>query len=98
MQQIEPLDDRVVIKQLSGEGVTKGGIVIPETAREKSQQGEVVAVGPGRRLDSGERAKLAVEVGDTVLYAKYAGSEIKVNDEERLVLREHDILCVVRET
>jgi chaperonin GroES len=89
---IRPLDDRVVVKPLDAEEVTAGGIVLPDTAKEKPQTGEIVAVGPGKRLDDGERAGLAVKVGDHVIYGKYSGTEIKVEGEELKILRESDIL------
>ena len=90
---IEPLDDRVVIRRLDAEETTAGGIVLPDAAKEKPQKGEVVAAGPGRLLDSGERAEPEVKVGDTVLFGKYAGTDVTVEGEERLILRESDILA-----
>jgi len=93
---IKPLGDRVLIKQIASEEVTKGGIVLPDTAKEKPQEGEVLAVGPGKLLDNGQRAPMEVKVGDKVLFAKYAGSEIKLNGEEYMILNtERDILAVV---
>lgn len=92
---LQPLGDRVVVKPLEPEEVTKSGIVLPDTAREKPQEGEVVAVGPGRVLDSGERLKLELKAGDKVLYAKYAGTEFKIEDDEFLVLSERDVLALV---
>jgi len=92
---IEPLEDRVVVQPLEAEEVTKGGIVLPDTAKEKPQQGKVVAVGPGKTLETGERAKPAVKKGDTVVYAKYGGMEVEVDGEDYLILRESDILAVV---
>ena len=88
---VTPLADRVVVKPLVREEVTKGGIVLPDTAKEKPQEGEVVAVGPGRVGDDGKRLPMDVKVGDTVIYAKYAGTEWKYEDEEYLILRESDI-------
>src|SRR2546427_9468881 len=92
---LRPLGDRVVIKPLEREEVTKSGIVLPDTAKEKPQQGEILAVGPGRILDSGERIKMDVSDGDRVLFAKYAGTEFKLEEEELLILSEKDILAVM---
>ncbi|MBE3069201.1 MAG: co-chaperone GroES [Planctomycetes bacterium] len=92
---IKPLDDRIVVEQMEAEEKTKGGIVLPDTAKEKPQQGKVIAVGPGRVLDSGERAKPAVKKGDVVVYAKYGGSEIEVDGKEYKILRESDVLAIV---
>jgi len=92
---IEPLEDRVVVQPLEAEDVTKGGIVLPDTAKEKPQQGKVIAVGPGKMLESGERAEPAVKKGDTVVYAKYGGTEIDVDGEEYMILRESDLLAIV---
>ena len=86
---LRPLGDRVVVKPLAREEVTKSGIVLPDTAKEKPQQGEVLAVGPGRMLDNGERVALDVKEGDRVLFAKYAGTEFKLEDDELLILREN---------
>jgi chaperonin GroES len=91
---IKPLADRVVIKVLSGEEKTKGGIVLPDTAKEKPQEGEVIAVGPGRVLENGQRLTPELKVGDRVIFAKYSGSEVKIEAEEYLILRESDILAV----
>jgi chaperonin GroES len=93
---IQPLGDRVVIKVLESEQKTKSGIVLPDTAKEKPQEGEVVAVGSGRISDNGERIALEVAVGDRVIYSKYAGTEVKVDGEEYLILSERDILAVVK--
>ena len=90
---MEPLADRVVIRPTEKEEVTKGGIILPDTVKEKPQEGKVVAVGPGKLADDGKRVKLEVKVGDSVIYAKYAGTEIKVDDEELIVVRESDILA-----
>jgi len=92
---ILPLQDRVVIKRLEEEETSKGGILIPDSAKEKPQQGEVLAVGPGKRDDNGNRMEPDVKVGDIVLFGKYAGTEIKL-DNELVVLREEDILGVVQ--
>ena len=94
-KELQPLGDRVVVRPVTREEVTKSGIVLPDTAQEKPQEGEVLAVGPGRVLDSGERQKLELTKGDRVLYAKYAGTEFKLDDEELLVLSERDVLAVV---
>ncbi len=93
--ELKPLADRVVVKPKTREETTKGGIVLPDTAKEKPQEGTVVAAGPGRVLDDGTRVPLDVKVGDSVLYAKYAGTEYKIDNEEHLILRESDILAVV---
>ena len=94
MAKLEPLGDRVVIKTIErGEEVTKGGIVLPDTVKEKPQEGEVVAVGPGRLTEDGKRIAMEVKVGDRIIYAKYAGMEIKLDDEEFIILRESDILA-----
>ncbi|MFZ5590919.1 MAG: co-chaperone GroES [Bacillota bacterium] len=92
---IRPLGERVVVKPLPSEEVTKGGIVLPDTAKEKPQKGEVIAVGPGRLLDNGTRVPVDVKVGDQVLFSKYAGNEFKIDDVEYLILREADILGVI---
>jgi len=90
-----PLGDRLVIKAVVQEEVLASGIVIPDTAKEKPQQGEVIAAGPGRLDDDGKRIAMDVKVGDRVLYAKYAGQEIKIDQEEYIVLSEKDVLCKV---
>lgn len=92
---IRPLDDRVVVEPIEAEETTAGGIVLPDTAKEKPQRGTVVAVGPGRLLDSGERAELSVTVGDEVIYGKFGGSDVEINGEEVKILRESDILAKV---
>jgi chaperonin GroES len=92
-----PLGDRVVIRARQKEEVTKSGIVLPDTAREKPQEGQVIAVGPGRVLDNGNKVDMELKVGQIVLYAKYAGTEFKLDDEEYLILREPDVLAVVPE-
>jgi len=90
---IKPLGDRVVVKPVEREETTKGGIVIPDTAKDRPQEGEVVAVGPGKYED-GKRIPMEVKVGDRVIFAKYGGTEIKIDGEEYLVLRESDILAI----
>lgn len=92
---LRPLGDRVVIRPIEQEEQTKSGIFLPETAKEKPQQGTVVAVGPGARDDDGDRIALDVQVNDTVLYAKYAGTSIKIDGQEYLILKESDVLAVV---
>ena len=93
MAKLQPLADRLVVKPTEREEVTKGGIVLPDTVKEKPQEGEVIAVGPGRLSEDGKRIPMDVKVGDTVIYAKYGGMEIKVDDEELMVLRESDIMA-----
>jgi chaperonin GroES len=95
MAKFRPLHDRVLVQRLDEEAKTKGGIIIPDTAKEKPQQGRVLAVGPGRRDDKGELIQLDVRVGDKVMFAKYAGTEIKIDGEDRVILREEDILAVI---
>ena len=96
VKDIKPLADRVLVEPIEKEEVTASGIVLPETAKEKPQEGLVVAVGPGRLLDSGERAVMEVKADDKVLYAKYAGTELKRNDKKYLILKESDILAVLK--
>lgn len=90
---LEPLADRLVVKPIEREEVTTGGIVLPDTAKEKPQEGEVLAAGPGRLSEDGKRIAMDIKVGDTVVYAKYGGTEIKVDGEELVILREGDILA-----
>ena len=92
---LRPLGDRVVVKATSRETVTKSGIVLPDTAKEKPQEGEILAIGPGKVLDNGKRVTLEVKVGQKILFAKYAGTEVKIDGEEYLILRESDIMGVV---
>lgn len=92
---IKPLGDRVVVKVVEEEETTKGGIILPDTAKEKPQQGTVIAVGSGRMLDNGEKVALEVSVGDTVIFSKYAGTDVKMDDEEYLIISERDILAIV---
>jgi chaperonin GroES len=92
---IKPLQDRVIVKRVEEEQKTAGGIIIPDTAKEKPQQGEVLAVGPGKVLDSGTKLEMTVKVGDRVLFGKYAGSEVKIDGEEVLIMREDDILGII---
>ena len=92
---IRPLHDRVIIKRIEEEEKTKGGIIIPDSAKEKPSEGKVIAVGNGKILDNGEVKALEVKKGDKVLFGKYAGTEIKINGEEHLIMREDDIIAVV---
>ena len=94
---LTPLGDRVVVRPSAREEVTRSGIVLPDTAKEKPQRGEIVAVGQGRLNDKGERVPMDVKKGDSVLFAKYAGTEFKLDDDELLILSEKDILAVVTE-
>ncbi len=91
---IRPLQDRIVVKRLEGETQTKGGIIIPDSAKEKPIEGKVVAVGNGRVLKDGKVRPVDVKVGDVVLFGKYSGTEVKIDGDEHLLLREDDILCV----
>jgi len=90
---LQPLADRVLVKPIEKEEKTKSGIYLPDTAKEKPQEGEILAVGPGKMSDEGKRIPLDLKVGDTVIYAKYGGMEIKIDDEELIILRESDILA-----
>lgn len=92
---LKPLDDRVVIKQSEAEEKTSGGIFLPDAAKEKPQIGKIVAVGPGKILDSGKRAKMSVKKGDEVVYGKYIGNEIEIDSQKYVILRESDLLGVV---
>ncbi len=94
---LKPLGDRLVVKPLEGEEMTPSGIVLPETAKEKPQKGEVLAVGPGARGGEGKRIKMDVATGDKVLFAKYAGTEFKLDGEKVLILRENDVLAILDE-
>ena len=93
---IRPLNDRILVKRLEGEERTAGGIIIPDSAKEKPAEGEVVAVGPGKLNDAGERVAMDVAVGDRVLFSKYGGSEVKPDGEDFLIMREDDILGVIQ--
>ncbi|MDF1683101.1 MAG: co-chaperone GroES [Legionellaceae bacterium] len=92
---IRPLHDRVVVRRMEEERTSAGGILIPDSATEKPMRGEVVAIGTGKRLDNGDIAALAVQVGDTVLFGKYSGTEIKIDGDDVVVMREDDIMAVV---
>jgi chaperonin GroES len=91
---IRPLQDRILVKRVEEEAKTKGGIIIPDSAKEKPQEGKVVAVGPGKVLDSGKLAEPDVKRGDRILFSKYAGTEVNVDGEEHIIIREDDILAV----
>lgn len=92
---LKPLGDRVVVKRIEEEAKTKGGIVLPDTAKEKPQKGKVIAVGSGRVLDNGTKVPLEVKEGDTVVFAKYGGTEIEIDGEEYIILSERDLLAVI---
>jgi chaperonin GroES len=92
---IKPMQDRVIVKRMEEEEKTKGGIIIPDSAKEKPQEGTVVAVGPGKAADNGQIVAMTVKEGDRVLFSKYAGTEIKIDDEEHLIMREDDILGII---
>ncbi|HYU21086.1 MAG TPA: co-chaperone GroES [Chloroflexota bacterium] len=93
--QLKPMGDRVVVKPKTRDETTKSGIVLPDTASERPQQGDVLSVGPGRVLDNGKRVQVDIKKGDTVLFAKYSGTEFKLDEEELLILSERDVLAVV---
>jgi chaperonin GroES len=95
MAKFRPLHDRLLVQRLEEEEKSRGGIIIPDTAKEKPQQGRVLAVGPGRRDEKGEVVPLDVRSGDKVLFAKYAGTEIKIDGEDRVILREEDVLAII---
>jgi chaperonin GroES len=92
---IRPLQDRVIVKRVEEEEKTKGGIIIPDTAKEKPMEGEVVAVGNGKVLENGTKLEMTVKVGDRILFSKYAGNEVKIDDVEHLIMREDDILGII---
>ncbi|HBL22660.1 MAG: co-chaperone GroES [Syntrophorhabdaceae bacterium] len=94
---VKPLQDRILVKRIEEEEKTKGGIIIPDAAKEKPQEGMVVAVGDGKTLESGQKAALTVKPGDKILFGKYSGTEIKVDGEEHLILREDDVLAIVED-
>jgi chaperonin GroES len=93
---IRPLEDRVLVKPIEAESKTASGIYLPESAKEKPVRGEVVAVGPGKRLENGKRAEMSVRVGDTVVYGKYAGTEVEIKNNKHLILRESELLGVIQ--
>ena len=92
---VKPLGDKILVKRLEAESKTKGGIVLPDSAQEKPKEGRIQAVGPGKILDDGSRGKMTVKKGDRVLFSSYAGTEIKIDGEELLIMTEHEILAVV---
>ncbi len=92
---LKPLGDRLVVEPRERESMTASGLVLPETAKEKPQEGEVIAVGPGRRDEDGKRVEMDVQVGDKVLYAKYGGTEVKIDGKKLLILKESDVLAIV---
>jgi chaperonin GroES len=94
---VKPLQDRLVVKRIEEEEKTKGGIIIPDAAKEKPQEGRVVAVGDGKVLENGQRAPMSVKAGDKILFGKYSGTEIKIDGEEHLILREDDVLAIVED-
>ncbi len=96
MKKIKPLQDRILVRRLEEKEVKKGGIIIPDTAKEKPQEGEVVAVGPGKVGENGRRQPMDVKVGDKILFGKYSGSEVKLGDEEYLIMREEDVLGILQ--
>ncbi len=91
---IRPLQDRILVKRVDEEETTSGGIIIPDSAKEKPQEGQVVAVGPGKLLDSGDVSPLAVKAGDRILFSKYAGTDVNVDGEDHIIIREDDVLAV----
>jgi len=93
---IKPLQDRILVKRLEEKEVKKGGIIIPDTAKEKPQEGEVVEVGPGKMSDEGKRIAMEVKKGDKILFGKYSGSEVKLGDHEYLIMREEDVLGIIQ--
>jgi chaperonin GroES len=92
---VKPLQDRIIVKRLEEEEKTKGGIIIPDAAKEKPQEGKVIAVGDGKVLENGTKIKLSVKAGDKILFGKYSGTEIKIDGEEHLILREDDVLGII---
>ncbi len=95
MKSFKPLQDRILVKRLEPPEVKKGGIIIPDTAKEKPQEGEVIAVGPGKVGDDGARQPMSVKVGNKILFGKYSGSEVKLGDEDYLIMREEDVLGIL---
>ena len=93
-EKLEPLADRVIVKPLETEEVSKGGIILPDTAKEKPQEGEIIAVGPGKMKDDGTRIPMEVKVGDRVMYGKYAGTEVKLGEEKLLIMSQSDIMAI----
>ncbi|MGB4782137.1 co-chaperone GroES [Candidatus Methylomirabilis sp.] len=93
---VKPLHDRILVKRLEEKEIKKGGIIIPDSAKEKPQEGEVIAVGPGKVGDDGKRQPMDVKAGDKILFGKYSGSEVKIDDKELLIMREEDVLCILQ--
>ena len=93
---IKPLQDRVIVKRIDQEEQVRGGIVIPDTAKEKPQEGEIVAVGDGKVLDNGQKLAMSVKTGDRILFGKYSGTEVKIDDEEYLIMREDEVLGILQ--
>lgn len=93
---VQPLADRVMVEPLEAAEVKKGGIIIPDTAKERPQEGKIIAVGPGRMTDDGKKISMEVHVGDKILYGKYSGSEVRIDDKEYLIMRESDILAIIK--
>jgi len=93
-EKLEPLSNRVIVRPIETEEVSKGGIILPDTAKEKPQEGEIIAVGPGRVTDEGVRIPMEVKVGDRIIFAKYAGTEVKLNDEKLMIMSESDIMAI----
>jgi chaperonin GroES len=93
---IKPLQDRVIVKRIDQEEEMRGGIVIPDTAKEKPQEGEIVAAGDGKVLDSGQKVAMSVKAGDRILFGKYSGTEVKIEDEEYLIMREDEVLGILQ--
>jgi len=93
---LKPLGDRVIVKPKEAEEVTKGGIIVPDTAKEKPVEGTIIAVGPGRVSDDGKTIPMELKQGDKILYGKYSGTEIKINDEEHLIMRESDVYAIIK--
>lgn len=92
---IRPLQDRIIVKQVEAEEKTKGGIIIPDSAKEKPQEGKIIAVGPGKTADNGERIAMTVKAGDLVLFSRYAGTEVKIDGEQHMIMREDDVLGII---
>jgi len=95
--QVIPLEDRILVKPLEAEEKSKGGIILPDTAKEKPQEGKVIAIGKGKLTEDGKVLPLEVKVGDRILYSKYAGTEIKIDGEEHLIIRQEDVLAIIKE-
>jgi len=93
---IQPLQDRILVKRFEEKEVKKGGIIIPDTAKEKPQEGEVIAVGPGKLTEDGKRLPMSLKVGDKILFGKYSGNEVRIDDEEYLIMREEDVLGILK--